>query len=378
MDGDGFIEKLTKFYGYSYINPGMCFFGIFCNLINLSVLLSKGLKESPYTYLTGLATCDILTLLFTISTSVTRGVWIKYFRSFEFILVRLERLFFLPSANVFSATSIFITVALTIERYLFIRFPMHAASYCTARNARIIITILFICIVTFRTPMYLFSDAIRLAVNQTQSDNYSKLDPAQEYRVVVVMKFEEWHKFYFTLSFILFEIIPFLVLSILNLNLVMMVRNSNKELALLSETGRASLSHGDQSEANKRSRSNFRFVSFKRLSTNQYSVASQLRTVSSRRKRDQLRLTRTLIAVVCLVLLSEISSIVTYDKVTYFLIGQHRPSYMKNGYKFQVFLSNLIVLFVHSVNFFLYCVFNTKYLNILKQKYKFCFAMFNR
>lgn len=88
-------------------------------------------------------------------------------------------------------------------------------------------------------------------------------------------------------------------------------------------------------------------------------------------KKDQLKLTGTLIAVVFVVLLSEISSIVTYDKVTEFLIGKHYPDYMKKTYKLQVLISNLILILAHFCNFFLYCALNKKYLKVLKLRFSF-------
>lgn len=96
-----------------------------------------------------------------------------------------------------------------------------------------------------------------------------------------------------------------------------------------------------------------------------------------KRKRDQYKLTRTLITVVFFVLLSEISSIVTYDKISEKLVAPlfKDIKYMITYYKLQVFISNLIVLIVHSVNFFLYCAFNKKYLIIFKQKYLFLFNL---
>lgn len=99
-----------------------------------------------------------------------------------------------------------------------------------------------------------------------------------------------------------------------------------------------------------------------------------------KRKRDQYKLTRTLITVVFFVLLSEISSIATYDTIAEYLVARRFQNidYMNTYYKLQVFVSNLIVLVVHSVNFFLYCAFNKKYLIIFKQKYLFLFNLLGK
>jgi hypothetical protein len=99
--------------------------------------------------------------------------------------------------------------------------------------------------------------------------------------------------------------------------------------------------------------------------------------LKTKRKRDQLKLTRTLIAIVFVALLSEISSIISYDTFSRFLFGD---KYMETLYKLQVFISNIITLIAHSVNFFFYCAFNEKYLNTFRQRYSLCwnFITFKR
>ena len=101
MNNNDVIEKITTYYGYTYIIPCVCTFGIICNIVNLSVLASRRLKESPYTYLTALAYVDLLTLLFTLTTTFSRGAWSQKSNNAhtEYYLKRFERLFFLPSAN---------------------------------------------------------------------------------------------------------------------------------------------------------------------------------------------------------------------------------------------------------------------------------------
>ena len=152
------IEKITSVYGYTYIIPTICTFGILCNLINLSVLFNRRLKESPYTYLTGLAVSDLLSLFFINTTTFTRGSWFFKTVQVDYWLKKLERQLFLPSANIFSALSVAIIGTLTIERYLFIKFPLKAIGYCSPKIARRIMALLFVCVLCFRFPMYLFFD----------------------------------------------------------------------------------------------------------------------------------------------------------------------------------------------------------------------------
>lgn len=352
------IENFTKNVGYRYIIPFVCTFGIFCNIINLIVLASPRLKESPYIYLIFLALSDILTLAFTLTLSFTRGFHFENI-DIQYIVLKLEKKIFIPTANVFSALSVVITVALTVERYLYIKFPMHASNFYTSQYAKRISLILFIFIAIFRSPMYFFTDVKKICPNQSQILAHG---PGQNYQIV--RNLEDFQKGYFFTSFLLFEIIPFILLSTLNFNLVFLVKKSNKEIYHNStylyrkekdEQKTLTTIEGEYSTGLSVNR-----INVKKLSFIHY---------SSVRKRKEVKLTRTLISVVFLLLFSEISSIITYDKVTEFLVKGYFPGYMKAYHKLQVFVSNLIVLIVHSVNFFLYCFFNEKYYNIFKQKF---------
>lgn len=225
------IDKITNYYGYGYIISCLCMFGILCNIINLYVLSSRRLKESSYTYLSGLAWSDLLTLLFTFTTTFTRGQWIEYQNGTgrELWLKKLERSVFLPSANLFSALSISITVALTIDRYLFIKFPTCLSSKFSNMKAKKIMFILAILVLIFRIPMYFFNDVIAVYdLNSTESNAIFQ-------DVIVIQKYEYFQEFYYLVSFILFEIIPFCILSTLNFNLLLLLRRSIKELEISDE-----------------------------------------------------------------------------------------------------------------------------------------------
>ena len=431
------IELLTKRYGYSYIMPTVCSVGIMCNIINLSVLTNRRLKESPYTYLTALAIFDSLTLLASFTTTFSRGIWIvgpndqhqvvnsssqllnvDYDLNQYYWIKKLERRLFLPSANFFSALSVSITVALTIERYIFIKFPMRASSYCSPKYARIIILIIAMLVFLFRLPMYFFSDAIYVSkripadsvsspklTNLTETGLMPRIHESNLTTVItgvrIVKYFDGVQKYYFLASFILFEITPFFTLSVLNLSLIVLVKRSINELQHLinvqerhdsrrSVETRASLrkseSHYEElplvsQVASSRTNMNSR-IFFGNANGGQKKAVEKRDNKElsvAKRRRDQLKLTRTLIAVVFITLTSEISSIITYDKITEFLIRKFTniqpSSYMNTLYILQVFISNLITLMLHSTNFFLYCAFNQRYRNTFRQTFRFFFRI---
>ncbi|RMZ98662.1 FMRFamide receptor-like [Brachionus plicatilis] len=325
MNSTNNIENFTKNLGYRYLIPFVCTFGIFCNIINLIVLASPRLKESPYIYLIFLALSDLLTLAFTLTLSFTRGFYFQDI-DIQYILQKLEKKIFIPTANVFSAFSVVITVALTVERYFYIKFPMHASNFYTSQYAKRISLILFILIAIFRLPMYFFTDVKKIYPNESQT-----VTSHLNYNYQLVRNLEEFQQAYFFTSFLLFEIIPFFLLSTLNFNLVLLVKKSNKQVYRNSnleplyrkdEPKTLSSIESDYPTGLSVSRTNVKKLSFINY--------------SSVRRRKEIKLTRTLISVVFLLLFSEISSIITYDKFTEFLVKSYYPDYMKTYHKLQL------------------------------------------
>jgi len=374
MDSD-IIDIITKAF-YVYVNSIICIIGIEFNIVNLTVLKSPILNESPFTYLTALAYSDLLTLFFTLTTTFTRGfISNTDYLNVELFLKRMERLVFIPTANVFSAMSALVIVALTIERFFFIKFPMHSPIYCTKKNARRIIFALFVFILAFRWPMYFFSDAqITTTLNLTNDQNFTLISSQ---KVVVIKKFEEYHKVYFLASLTLFEIIPFILLSILNLIIVILLKYSNRKFENMNETHSFTTKFNMPNKTPKNSNVEFNANEssirvLKRDSSRSISLNlknKDINSISIRRRVNEFKLTRQIVGLVTLVVMSEICSILTYEKITEFLIGNHFPSYMSKVYKLQVVISNSVVLIVHSINFLILSAFNTRYSRILKEKY---------
>lgn len=359
------VENFTKNIGYRYLIPFVCTFGILCNIINLIVLASPRLKESPYIYLIFLALSDLLTLSFTLTLTFTRGFTFQD-TDIQYILQKLEKKISIPTANVFSAISVSITVALTVERYFYIKFPIHASNFYTSKYAKRVSLILFTLVAIFRLPMYFFTDVIRIPSNDHKNKTFSIITSQLNSNYQVVRNMENFQKGYFLTSFLLFEITPFIVLSTLNFNLVLMVKKSNKKIYRNSNFEPLYRKVKYEPKTLKNIENDYtQGLSVNRVIVKKMSIANY----SSVRRRKEAKLTRTLISVVFLLLFSEISSIITYDKITEFLVQSYYPNYMKTYHKLQVFISNIIVLIVHSVNFFLYCFFNEKYFNIFKQKF---------
>jgi hypothetical protein len=111
------------------INYSIIVMGIIFNIINLYVLLKSKLNESPYSYLTILAMSDLGSLL-----SVGIEKIRQQFEQTE--AVRDSHLIIITILNIFQSCSIYITLALTIERFIFVHSPFKAMTICRKSIAR--------------------------------------------------------------------------------------------------------------------------------------------------------------------------------------------------------------------------------------------------
>ena len=290
--------------------------------------------------------------------SVTIVYWLKLF----------ERKCFLPIANIFSALSVTITVALTVERYFFIKLPMKANAYCSPKFARKIILILIFLVFMFRLPMFFF-----WSVTKVQKEVNNTTRKFELFEIKSIKNYQEFQKIYFTISFFIFEIIPFFILFFFNMKLIMLVKRANREFLQLRNNS-TSVFYSPAAAAvltikNDSSQNNDDLMELNRFNSIRINVNHQSTAYFSKRKQDELKLTRSLILLIFLALISEISSIITYDRITEFLIGRHIANYMETAYKLQVLISNMIILTLHSMNFFVFCAFNKKYNVALRQQY---------
>jgi uncharacterized membrane protein len=176
------------------------------------------------------------------------------------------------------------------------------------------------------------------------------------------------------------------MLSFLNLNIIVLLKKSNRKLDTLHANYPSSHSKSNirpraslrKQESSSSSSATYQLEECEPVMRFQSGDPQRARTksisfssIKHRRKREEIKLTWQLVGLVTLVVMSEICSIITYEKITEYLIGNRFVGYMESPYKLQVVISNSVILIVHSVNFLLLCAFNSKYFKIFKENYLF-------
>lgn len=137
--------SLVEFVIYGVFMNTIGLFGIVVNIISMIILSRPQMKSSINYLLIGLAKCDtvlIVTsiLLFSFPSIYKYTDYMEsYFQIFPFLLIYL-----FPIAMIAQTISVYLTLTVTLERFIAVCLPLRARSLCTYGRARIYVIIIVI------------------------------------------------------------------------------------------------------------------------------------------------------------------------------------------------------------------------------------------
>ena len=142
--------QYIKFVAYSVVAYGIVAIGMLGNVLSLVVLTRPNLKGVMYVYLLGLALSNLCALitavpaLFDISAGLGNGQYPT-----AFFQAHLE----MPLINSFMASSVYIIICMTVNRYISIYKPTHFQRIHTFKNASIHISLSFLAGILLHIPL---------------------------------------------------------------------------------------------------------------------------------------------------------------------------------------------------------------------------------
>ena len=205
----------------------LCCLGIIGNILSIIVLTRRVMRSSTYSYLTALAISDTFFLFFTMLICLRdtrkphRGEirWVEPYYAYMFPFIH-------PLVITTQITSIWLTLAFTVDRYIMICHPFKAERWCSISRARKVIVGLTIAGILFNLVRF-FEYKTQHSEKTTQSNmtfekpvaiDLTELGKSDGFRMIV----HSW--LYLTCV----AGIPFLSLLILNIFLIRAVHKSRQ------------------------------------------------------------------------------------------------------------------------------------------------------
>ena len=282
-----------------YVAPTICVFGILGNSFSLVVLMQKSLKQSPYINLKALTVVDLLALIISLPYML-RG---EYSREYGWLWYNIH--IFIPLVNWLTATSVWIVVLMTVERYVYVKFPLRAKSQLGRTGT--IIRIFVVLGITF--------------IMSLQKYFLYELDPVKPKYIITSFAKSRLSYILDISLMVIHHFIPLLVLGVVNFLVIRTVREARNQRVVFN------------------------------LRSNQ----------EGGWRRDERRFTVTLASIVilniCFVGPATITDILMLSKLSGnfpVMISVLRQ------------ISNVLLWFCLSFNFVLYCTFNKRFLQALK------------
>ena len=233
-DEQQYEKALLNYYLMGIAGTTVCFTGIFCNILSVIVLTRRSMNSSTYSYLAALAICDTLALFLTViifllsedTKMPQKGKFIWHRTSYALLFPFLH-----PAAVMFQVTSIWLTLAFTVDRYIMICHPFKAERLCSVGRARKVIIVVYILGALFNIPRYLeyTSQDIQVPTMTGGSETRKAVQYTEMGRNQV---FIDLVHSYLYLTFVCG--LPFLILAILNIFLIYAVHLSKKKGRLIN------------------------------------------------------------------------------------------------------------------------------------------------
>ncbi|CAM1154639.1 Uncharacterised protein at_DN1704, partial [Pycnogonum litorale] len=202
-----------NYYMYGYVAQVLCVLGIIGNLMNLIVLSKTNINTVCYTYMRSKAITDLIAIIFTFPWAARHLKLTKTWRghSSAFYHCYLE----LYLMNAFVTAGIFLMVAITIERFLSVCYPLKArAMLGTCRRTHLTTVALIVVIALIVFIPYCFQSHIGTYVDVTTNSTYYTYCGNEEVTFLFLWRFYRWAQQ------AVCRFIPVILIAVLNISII--------------------------------------------------------------------------------------------------------------------------------------------------------------
>ena len=298
------IADFIKIYWFPVLIP----VGLVGNILSFLVMIKPNNKKmSTCIYMAAISINDNIMMLMCLHYYLLSAVQIHNWYSFECKLHAFVALFALQNCT-------FLVVAMTIDKYIAIKWPHRAAIYSTPRRAKMIAGSVYICAGIYNIPHFFLSNVLS--------------DQCVAYSISSILS-----RVYSWFSFVLNAIIPCTMLIHMNYIIVKAVRNSHAFIKATDEPTEKGRDQGMDTRKNK-----------------------------MKSTEKQLVIMLLLVTILFLILLCP-----TYFRFIYLVFAKRDTPFK---YAQSLLFSEITAKLYNSnsgINFFLYCISGQKFRNDMKE-----------
>lgn len=362
-----FLEHIT----YLYVMSPLCIIGLLLNVINLLVFADRSFKNLTFKYLRLIAFVDCITCILVFIYCITnytrpRTLNDKFFRTWYLVNV------YFPLANITAGCNVLLTITVTIERLISVRWPMSKQRLFSPR--RILITLL----ICFLFPILANSvNFLVYKVGQCNNLDVTTIATTKEYKYFGVCKE------------ILLRFIPICILICSNCLLLSTVHAANRKfkpekkkvVPPINSAGGSTLpingceTKGTKQYINESQSQTDSLLTEERTentpSPNPLTVISSANKMHLRKQHQEKQLTIMLVWISTLYLCGQIPMLFAYPNFVF-------KDTSKVSYKYYALVVNLLELITYLANFFIYMKFTTQYQQVFRTKIQQLFSCFQR
>lgn len=223
--------KLFEFWSNGILLNLVGVLGILGNILSMIILSRPQMRSSINYLLIGLARCDtvlILTsiLLFGVPAIYPYTGYLRYY--YLRLLPEISRVVY-PLAMSAQTASVYLTLTVTLERYVAVCHPLRARALCTYGRARIYVVVIIIFSICYNIPRFFEVD---LSEYNDREFGFVYCITASDMRAD-----ESYINIYIHWLYLIFiYFIPFLSITFFNSMIYRQVRKANRERQRLSRT----------------------------------------------------------------------------------------------------------------------------------------------
>ncbi|KAI1716283.1 7 transmembrane receptor (rhodopsin family) domain-containing protein [Ditylenchus destructor] len=224
---------------YCYILPAISVVGIIGNVMNLATLASRRLRAVSYMYLRALAVADLFCMIFVllfVTGEVLHQSGIAVLNIHPWYGFYQAHLM-LSLINWALATGVYVVLALSLERYISVVFPMHFRAWNSPQRAFKAILLAYVIPAIFYVPYAIARYSVGQKVAPDGRVIYMAIDSE-------LSKTFGWQIYKWTREALL-RFLPILVLSVLNFQIMLAFRRRQKMFARLTNRESTNTSKDD-------------------------------------------------------------------------------------------------------------------------------------